>query len=558
MRTAALTTVALALVAPAPVTAASPNAASKRCVPRSGEIILRQETRGAVSDYVYYRDSVGRPVRGGKALQLCNGVRYRIIPTTAANCVITVPSTATSAAALEREIGRQAKLKRCVPPLLTRVLLEGGIAAEGRQVLRVVPSGKVNIAYRREILAVVPGDPIDPPPSCEVGALPESAKTVLDMVAFYSSQPLQSGCPPVAPSILQNGNLRPVTDVKRDMPIAQTWPARDSGFDTRNVRPLWIAAASLEQVVVPNLVDKTVANARSAARDLGLPPPVVSVDGLLVEGPEADERIIAAQSPKPEAQVASTERLFLTVRPFTPDKPTSAAPAALLATGALSGLAGTALLRGVMRRRRREGWEETPRQLAQPTKPSVLRARPRPDLPPPGHGRSDSKSLATILPLQAISTGLLLTHLEATYPDLIEWSRTDGSADLPPRKLADAIIQAMPEAFAANITDAIVKWWHGLETQIPVSSAAIIIITNEPCIEILLPFGEANWIIQLRANLNISSSEAILRQYGHELQISDRTIPWNVESNIELYNSTDSVIVATGRATILLPSKLQI
>ncbi|WP_199555344.1 hypothetical protein [Sandaracinobacteroides hominis] len=103
-------------------------------------------------------------------------------------------------------------------------------------------------------------------------------------------------------------------------------------------------------------------------------------------------------------------------------------------------------------------------------------------------------ALARLLPITAVSPGWLLSRLEQAHPELLAWSRSEGAAWLPPGRLAQAVLAAMPAAFATEVEELLARD-HGVTEGEPVR------VVNSPAAEILSPGGTLRWSIGLRGEV---------------------------------------------------------
>lgn len=388
MRVATSTVGMLLLVACASGVAAQPEGQSAapagRCMARSGEVIFSPAGSTAKVDALQYNGAEGTPLRDGKTLPLCRDVPYRIVPLIKPNCIIAIPASGTSPASVAGQIRARARAQGCPVPRLSVVTSAPGAAG---RVLKVVPSGQVDLHYRREIVAVVEG--VEPPViadarPCRIGGVPEAAGTVGDLHRAYLAQSLPPGCPKLAAVVLVNNRFATSNSVPAETPIGRTWPARGDDLDTRHVRPVWIALPPAQvppaTIRVPRVVEMSVAEAVSEIEALNLPAPLLSVDGGLADASEAGERIVSAQSRAPGTDVATDEQLTLVAAPVYPAVETPIAPPALLVTGLMTGALGTEVVRRAGRRRKTSGPGSTPPAAKPIEQPQAWMVRVRPDL----------------------------------------------------------------------------------------------------------------------------------------------------------------------------------
>jgi hypothetical protein len=313
-----------------------------------------------------------------------------------------------------------------------------------------------------------------------------------------------------------------------DLVLQRGWPDFDSSYDSDTVRPVWFAAASPPAFTLPDLRNKTLAEARQIAAAAGLAAPAAVADNQLVDDQASGDRTIAAQQPAAGTAMTGTDRLLLVLsaRPTAPPPVDPAPPAALVASGALGGIATAAAARRLIRQR---GTPDPAQPVpARPTMPDRdrNRIRVRPDIPLLHSAEGDTAKtwLTALLPLSAISAGALLTALADTHPDLTDWSQSNRVGALPPGRLARLVLASLPAAFAVTIEDLL------LNSAGPGAGGRISLV-NRPCIDVLNSDGSLRDSIVFSVEITLAPT---IRALG-----GDRA-PWILDMSVLIVGRTSN------------------
>ena len=144
------------------------------CMAGPAELTLRSDTP-ADPDAVRYHGLAGQVRLGGKPVPLCAGTRYRIMPVRRP-CTVVVPARGT-VASIRDSIARQAARHRGCPLPIVSVAGDGPGHDGNLFARRIVPGGKIDTRYRREILVVVDSTP----PPCCTASVPRRAPKLTGM-----------------------------------------------------------------------------------------------------------------------------------------------------------------------------------------------------------------------------------------------------------------------------------------------------------------------------------------------------------------------------------------
>ena len=105
-------------------------------------------------------------------------------------------------------------------------------------------------------------------------------------------------------------------------------------------------------------------------------------------------------------------------------------------------------------------------------------------------------SLADIIPFGRISPGYLLLGLDAAHPELIAWSHSNEIDTIAPRRLAQLVLEALPDAFDVTLEELIADQWHSCARR-----AGPPTLINRPQIEILVG-GVVRWVVPLELTID--------------------------------------------------------